>query len=57
MADTKYRPAVSLERVTVDGADGKGRDQRTFKAVSLFAMYKWPTRYLNAASVNMALCL
>ena len=27
--DTKYRPAASLDTVTVDGTDGKVRDQRT----------------------------
>lgn len=37
--DTKYRPAASLVIVTVDGADGNGRLQRTSNGSLLFAMY------------------
>lgn len=55
--ETKYRPAASLEMVTVDGTDGSGRLQRTSKGALLFAMYNLPSRYLNAASVSVAACL
>ena len=55
--ETKYRPAASLDTVTVDGTDGSGRLQRTSKGALLFAMYNLPSRYLNAASVSVAACL
>lgn len=55
--DTKYRPVVSLEMVTVDGADGNGRDQHTSKGALLFAIYSLPSRYLKALAVNSAACL
>lgn len=55
--DTKYRPAASLERVTVDGADGNSRLQRTSNGALLFAIYNLPSRYLNAAPVSVAECL
>lgn len=41
--ETKYRPAASLDTVTVDGADGNSRLQRTSKDVLLFAIYGLPT--------------
>lgn len=55
--ETKYRPATSLERVTVDGVDGNSRLQRTSKGALLFAIYSLPLRYLNALAVNSAACL
>ncbi|CAI1075746.1 Uncharacterised protein [Serratia fonticola] len=55
--ETKYLPVASLERVTVDGTDGNGRDQRTSRGVLLLAMYNLPSRSLNALVVNSAVCL
>lgn len=55
--ETKYLPALSLEMVTVDGADGNSRLQRTSSGDLLFAMYNSPSRYLNALAVNSAACL
>lgn len=54
---TKYRPAESLLTVTVEGDDGSLRDQRMFRGVLLFAMYRCPSRYLKALAVNSATCL
>lgn len=42
---------------TVEGVNGKGRGQRTSNGVLLFAIYRLPSRYLNALAVNSAACL
>lgn len=55
--ETKYLPAASLLMVTVDGAEGNSRLQRTSNGVLLFAMYNLPSRYLKALAVNSAACL
>ncbi|CAI1183659.1 Uncharacterised protein [Serratia quinivorans] len=55
--ETKYLPAASLERVTVDGAEGNSRLQQTSSGDVLFAIYNLPSRYLNALAVNSADCL
>lgn len=55
--ETKYRPAASFEIVTVEGADGNSRLQRTSKGALHFAMYNLPSRYLNALAVSSAVCL
>ncbi|VUS60193.1 hypothetical protein SPARK1531C2_05620 [Klebsiella grimontii] len=51
--ETKYRPAASLETVTVDGTGCSERLQRTSKG----ALHNLPSPYLNAAPVSVAACL
>lgn len=52
-----WRGLSVLNPVTVDGADGNSRLQRTSSGDLLFAIYNSPSRCLNALAVNSATCL
>jgi hypothetical protein len=54
--DAKYRPAASRKTVTLDGSDGRSRDQRT-RISPIFARCRpWLRRTENPLRVSLIAC-